>query len=284
MRRQGSIIIDAVGSFLADDGWAIASHIALSGLTSLFPFLIFVTALAGVFDQDYLTQVATRLIFGIWPEAVAKPIAEQVNEVLNTPRGGLLTFGAVLALYFSSSAIEALRTGLNRAYDVPETRRWYWLRLQSILFMTVASFALLALAFLVVGGPSLWRALVAFVPELEPMRGYVTAGRLVVTAMALVVALILAHRWLPAARLNYADIAPGVAFTIVCSLVFGEAFGIYLNEFARNYVSTYAGLASVMIALVFLYVMAAIFIFGGELNAAIIRNKSGLYPKSNFRL
>ena len=202
MRRQGSIIIDAVGSFLADDGWAIASHIALSGLTSLFPFLIFVTALAGVFDQDYLTQVATRLIFGIWPEAVAKPIAEQVNEVLNTPRGGLLTFGAVLALYFSSSAIEALRTGLNRAYDVPETRRWYWLRLQSILFMTVASFALLALAFLVVGGPSLWRALVAFVPELEPMRGYVRAGRLVVTAMALVVALILAHRWLPAARLN----------------------------------------------------------------------------------
>ena len=116
------------------------------------------------------------------------------------------------------------------------------------------------------------------------MRGYVTAGRLVVTAMALVVALILAHRWLPAARLNYADIAPGVAFTIVCSLVFGEAFGIYLNEFARNYVSTYAGLASVMIALVFLYVMAAIFIFGGELNAAIIRNKSGLYPKSNLRL
>ena len=77
---------------------------------------------------------------------------------------------------------------------------------------------------------------------------------------------------------------PGVAFTIVCSLGFGEAFGIYLNEFARNYVSTYAGLASVMIALVFLYVMAAIFIFGGELNAAIIRMKSGQYPKSNLRL
>lgn len=284
MRRQGSIIIDAVGSFLADDGWAIASHIALSGLTSLFPFLIFMTALAGVFDQVYLTQAAAKLIFGIWPEAVAKPIAEQVNEVLNTPRGGLLTFGAVLSLYFSSSAIEALRTGLNRAYDVPETRRWYWLRLQSILFMTVASFALLALAFLVVGGPSLWRALVDFAPNLEPMRTYVTAGRLVITAVALVVALVLAHRWLPAARLSYADIAPGVAFTIVCSLGFGEAFGIYLNEFARNYVSTYAGLASVMIALVFLYVMAAIFIFGGELNAAIIRMKSGQYPKSNLRL
>ena len=51
------------------------------------------------------------------------------------------------------------------------------------------------------------------------------------------------------------------------------AFGSYLAEFARNYVTTYAGLASVMIALVFLYMIAAIFMFGGELNAAILRAK-----------
>jgi membrane protein len=51
------------------------------------------------------------------------------------------------------------------------------------------------------------------------------------------------------------------------------AFGSYLAEFARNYVTTYAGLASFMIALVFLYLIAAIFIFGGELNAAISRAK-----------
>ena len=57
-------------------------------------------------------------------------------------------------------------------------------------------------------------------------------------------------------------------------LVFGIAFGRYLTEFARNYVSTYAGLASVMIAVVFLYTVAAIFIFGGELNAALMRARA----------
>ncbi|MGH6795159.1 MAG: hypothetical protein ACREDH_08170, partial [Methylocella sp.] len=46
-----------------------------------------------------------------------------------------------------------------------------------------------------------------------------------------------------------------------------------LDQFARNYVSTYAGLASVMIALVFLYMIASIFIFGGELNAATLGAK-----------
>ncbi len=48
-------------------------------------------------------------------------------------------------------------------------------------------------------------------------------------------------------------------------------FGQYLARFASNYVTTYAGLASVVIALVFLYFIAAIFIYGGELNAAIVK-------------
>ena len=49
--------------------------------------------------------------------------------------GGLLTLGAVLALYFSSGAIEALRVGLNRAYETAETRPWWLLRLESIAYV-----------------------------------------------------------------------------------------------------------------------------------------------------
>ena len=67
------------------------------------------------------------------------------------------------------------------------------------------------------------------------------------------------------------DILPGVALTFVASIAFGEVFGFYLSEYLRNYISTYAGLASVMIALVYLYWVALLFVFGGELNAAIIR-------------
>jgi membrane protein len=66
---------------------------------------------------------------------------------------------------------------------------------------------------------------------------------------------------------------PGIAFTVIASLVSAAAFGQYLARFANNYVTTYAGLASVVIALVFLYFIAAIFIYGGTLNAAIIRRK-----------
>jgi membrane protein len=51
----------------------------------------------------------------------------------------------------------------------------------------------------------------------------------------------------------------------------GAIFGSYLSEFAYTYVTYYASLASAMIALVFLYITASIFVYGGELNAVLAK-------------
>jgi membrane protein len=273
-RRLGkwiAIFYDAYLRFGADDGWAISSHIALSTLTSLFPFLIFVTALAGFLGSQGLSDEAAKLIFDAWPPIVANPISGEVHNVLTAPRGGLLTISAVLALYFSSGAIEAVRVGLNRAYESLESRPWWLLRLESIAYVLIGAISLLALAFLVVLWPLIWAGILSFAPGLAPLQGTVTFARLAVASLLMALSLIIAHRWLPSGRRTFLEIAPGVALAFVCCIAFGEIFGAYLGEFARNYVSTYAGLASVMIALVFLYFMAAIFVFGGDLNAAIIR-------------
>jgi membrane protein len=87
----------------------------------------------------------------------------------------------------------------------------------------------------------------------------------------LIVALLIVHQWLPAGRRSFMQIAPGIAATLLLWLATGAAFGRYLAEYAFAYVSMYAGLASAMVALVFLYVCASIFIFGGELNSAIAK-------------
>ena len=86
-------------------------------------------------------------------------------------------------------------------------------------------------------------------------------------------ALFILHAWLPAAGAGFLQILPGIVFTMVASLISGIVFGQYLARFANNYVTMYAGLASVIIALVFLYFIAAIFVYGGELNAAIIKSR-----------
>ncbi|MCB1533842.1 MAG: YihY/virulence factor BrkB family protein [Rhodoblastus sp.] len=255
--------------FSDDDGWAIASHIALSGLTSLFPFLILVGALAGFIGTPDLAQRATNLLFESWPPQVAGPIAREVENVLTQPRTGLATLSALLAVYFASSAVDAVRIGLNRAYDQTDARAWWLLRLESVFFVLVGAVALMGFTLLVVLEPIVWAAAVRFLPHLADLQGLFDAVRLATISLILVATLVFAHKFLAAGRRGLAQIAPGVALTLLLWLAFGEGFGFYLARFSQNYVTTYAGLASVMIALVFLYVLSAIFIFGGEVNASI---------------
>ena len=271
MRRLISIFWNAGEKFLADDGWAIASYIGLTLLTSLFPFLIFVAALAGFLGSADLGKEAAKLVFAEWPEAVARPIAQEVESVLTAPRGGLVTLGAVLASYFASSAVEALRVGLNRAYGLIEVRPWWLLRLQSLGLVLIGSFALLAIAFLVLLGPLILATLEIFVPGVTSAHELLNFARIAVASLMLAISLFMAHLILPAHRPRFLDLLPGVALTFFASIIFGEAFGAYLSEFVRNYISMYAGLASVMIALVYLYWVSLLFVFGGELNAAIMR-------------
>ena len=268
------VAMDAFYTFLADDGWAIASHIALSTLMALFPFLIVLTSLAGFFGSKELADQAASLMLQIWPKQVADSISGEVHDVLTTTRTGLLTIGAALSVYFASNGVEALRVALNRAYAVVEMRSWYWLRLESIAYTIIAAFTALAMAFLIVLGPLIIEAARRHIPLfVESNESILTWLRYGITISALVLALFILHAWLPAGRRSFLQIMPGIIFTVVASLISGVVFGQYLARFANNYVTMYAGLASVIIALVFLYFIAAIFVYGGGLNAAIIKSR-----------
>ena len=268
------VSLDAFYTFLADDGWAIASHIALSTLMAMFPFLIVLTSLAGFFGSKELADQAVSLMLQTWPEQVADTLSSQIHDVLTTTRGDALTIGAALAVYFASNGVEALRVALNRAYSVVELRRWYWLRLESIGYTLVAAFTALAMSFLIVLGPLILEAARRYIPLIvETNEQFLNVTRYGIAISALIVALFILHAWLPAGRRGFLQILPGIVFTLVASLVSGMVFGQYLARFANNYVTMYAGLASVIIALVFLYFIAAIFVFGGELNAAIIKSR-----------
>jgi membrane protein len=87
--------------------------------------------------------------------------------------------------------------------------------------------------------------------------------------------LIVVHKWLPAGHRSFGEIAPGILVTFVLWIAAGATFGSYLSEFAYTYVTYYAGLASAMTALVFLYVTASIFVYGGELNSEIRKHRRG---------
>jgi membrane protein len=270
MRSIAAVFRDAYRRFDDDDGWAIASHIALSAVMSMFPFLIFVTAVASFLGTEKIADQAAEMLFDAWPKEVAGPIAAEIHRVLTRPRGGLLTIGALLYIHFSARGVEALRVALDRAYDLDDRRPWWLLRIEAVLFVLLGAFGLLAFAFLVVLAPLAW----AFAERLAPPLAHALSPlfapvRFGVTTLILLFVLTVCHKYLPAGRRSLRMIAPGVLLTLVAWIGFGAAFGAYLANFAGNYVSTYAGLASIMIALIFLNALGAIFIFGAELNQAV---------------
>src|ERR671912_306650 len=103
---------------------------------------------------------AADIILEAWPTEVATPIANEVHTILTVRREGILTAGLLLALYFASSGVEALRVGLNRAYGLRETRAWWFTRLESIAYVIFGAIVMLGFAVLVVLGPFVWRGLV----------------------------------------------------------------------------------------------------------------------------
>ena len=266
------VAYDAFLAFVRDDGWAIASHIALSTLMSLFPFLIFLTALTSfLYGSEELAEKAAEILLEAWPAEVAGPIAGEISNVLTRAHGGVLTFGAVLALYFSTSGVESLRIGLNRAYRETEMRSWWLLRLESLAYVVVGAVSLSTLAFLIVLAPLILTTALRYLPGLAGVENIVL--RYGIASTVLVLALIIVHKWLPSGRRRLSEITPGIMVTLLLWLVSAFAFARYLAAFSGAYVRTYAGLASAMIALVFLYWTAGIFVYGGELNQAIRKTR-----------
>ncbi|MEM7299956.1 MAG: YihY/virulence factor BrkB family protein [Pseudomonadota bacterium] len=264
------VVRDAITHYNNDDGYAIASHVAMSVLLALFPFLIFVTTLAGFLGAGIYAQPAIDLVFASVPDVIAKPIAGEIHAVLSVPRGGLLTVSAVLALYFASNGVEAVRTALNRAYRVQETRTFYWCRVQSLFFIVVAAAGMLSMGLLLILPLRVWPWLHAVLPDAVTYTETLQFWRFAIVFSVLVIVLYMAHLWLPAKRPAMSVLWPGISLTVIFWISGSLTFATYLEIFA-SYSATYAGLAGVVIALVFLYLMAAILILGAEINTSIGR-------------
>lgn len=264
--------------FTRHDAWTIASHIALSLLMALFPFLIVLTALASLVGQTVLAGEAIDLVLDGWPKEVAQPIAQEIHAILTGGHGGVIVFGVVFAMFFSSGGIESLRVGLNRAYDVREKRPWWLTRLESIGYVIGVAVLMLAVTFLVVLGPAVWSFIMVnltrYFPSLVEPPQWNAGPRLAAATVIVVVALFVVHMLIPAGRRSAWTVIPGIIVTLLLWLCAGLAFGWYLDLFPGAYSSTYGGRATAMMVLVFLYTLAASFLFGGEVNGLLqaVRN------------
>ncbi|GAA5108136.1 YihY/virulence factor BrkB family protein [Bartonella jaculi] len=269
------IFVDAVKHYWRDNGSALASHVALWGLLAFFPFFIFGTSLASFLGAFTYTPQKIKALVQLLPDVIAEPLSKEIINVLTIPRRGVLTISVIGAAYFASNGIEALRTALNKAYRVVDQRSLLFCRFQSLFFVILGAIGLVVISFLLILTPLLIKITQNHSFFITEYIGIIRLWRYIIAAVVLFVSLLIVHKWLPAGRRKFIDILPGIVVTMSVWFIASIAFAQYLTMF--NYISTYAGLASIMVAIIFLYMLSAIFIFGGEINAAIMFYRGHLH-------
>jgi membrane protein len=265
-------LLEAIYRLYEHSGFAMAGAMAFSFVISLFPFCIFLGALAGVFGGRELANQAVTQLFQILPQKVAAGIAPQVESIMGSSRIDLLTASAGLALFFATTAIETLRTALNGAYRVVETRSYILCLLRSMLFVFLSAVAVLVLAWAVIVGPVIAaRVEPDLTQSLLDSTWLGATLRYGLAAVVIAALLITFHLRLAAGKRRVTDVWPGVLLSMVLWLVVAGVYSYYLNF--SDYSRFYAGLSQLMVALIFFQLTAVIVILGAELNRGIYEFK-----------
>jgi len=278
--RPLMLIWKAIDGMSCRNGFEISGHIAFTVMLSLFPFLIFLVSVAAFFGdtrsgQDFLN---TMSLFA--PAAVMTTLQPAIQQVIINRSGSLLTIGLALSLYSASSAVAALRLALDLAYGVEEQRSFLWRKAQDFAVVLVGSVIIIASSVAIIAGPWAWKLIALFTFTDPSNQSLWHLARYGFTLVLLAVAVIALHRVLPNARLSIRQILPGALTTTIAWIVAASVLTLYFGKFA-NYDATYGSLGGVVITLIFFYVSAIIFIFGGELNATLIAHEEKLAPPPN---
>jgi len=245
-----------------------AAQLSYYFVFALFPFLFFLVTLAAYLPLsgtiDTLLDRAEELV----PEQALEMIRGQLDNLVHQPHPKFLTGALIIALWSSSRGIDAIRTALNLAYAVRESRPWW--KVQAIaLAMTIASalLVLVAVTLIVLGGKAgLWLTnKVGFGSESLAIWTYL---RWPVTAVIIMLALALTYHLLPDVEQKFKLITPGSVVGSILWLLATWGFTYYVEHFA-NYNFAYGSLAGIAILLTWMYIGGVIFILGGEMNAIL---------------
>ncbi len=261
----------AIVNTINHDGIEHAGYLAFLTLLSMFPFLVFMFALIGVLGQgaagtEFITWVLKAL-----PQHLTAALQPRVVEIVSGPPQGLLTISILGAIWTASSAVEGLRTILNRAYHV-QTPPAYWLRRPlSILQLLVFTFVLISAMITVVTVPIILHYIedllkVHLIPE---NRDYLSRLTFFVSVAVMFLGVCSIYYTVPNIQQHLISVAPGAVIVVLGWLGAAGILTVYLSNFQQvNLI--YGSLGGIIATLVFFYICNMIFIFGAEFNFQIV--------------
>lgn len=248
---------------LKDDIFGNAAELSYYFLLALFPMLIFLTSMIGFLPVTHggLIGDLERVV----PPDAMKLVRETLNDVVSHRSGGLLSFGLILSLWSGSSGVASLMNGLNRAYDIVETRSFWKIRLVAVV-LTIAGVLLVSAGSLMIMiahrlGHWLLGAL-----GMSAARAIITSVLAYAVGLALLLAGIGSLYYFGPNNKTKHPIRPGALFATGGIVIGSLLFSGYLRV-APSVSATYGSLGAVVTLMLWFYLIALVFLIGGEINS-----------------
>jgi membrane protein len=268
-----------------DEIFGRSAQLSYYFLLALFPLLLFLTTLFGYLDGagSHLRHKLVAYLGSVMPAAALQLVMATIDGITNGAGGGKLSFGLLGALWAASSGMSAIGQTLNSAYDIPETRAWWKVRLVSLTLTVSLSVLIISALLLVLYGGQIGRSVAAMANKGSAF----ALMRVLQWPIALIfvfIAFAAIYHFAPnlsaknrsgglaSPRYRRRWLTPGVVVAVGLWLLVSLGLRLYLHFF-NSYSATYGSLGALIVLMLWFYLTGAAIIFGGEVNRELERRE-----------
>jgi len=249
-----------------------ASSLAFNFFLAFFPSIIVFFTLIPYIPIEGLQDTLMDLLSVVLPPSTNKITFATLDDIINNPRGDLLSIGFVLALYFSTNGINSLIEAFNASFHIKESRPLIQQRILSLgLTLLLSIMLIIAISSIIFG-----KLAVNYLTEYELISD--NAGELILYGKWITILLMLffgistLFHLGPALKSKWKLFTPGSIFATIFIIITSIGFNYYINHFSQ-YNKVYGSIGTLMIILVWMYFNSIILLTGFELNASISNAK-----------
>ncbi|HEX9004182.1 MAG TPA: YihY/virulence factor BrkB family protein [Blastocatellia bacterium] len=249
-----------------DEVFGRAAQLAYYWFFSLFPLLIFLTALLAYLPIRDKTNSWLEIISKLLPTDAYTLVDQTVHQIVSNRRGGLLSFSILVVIWASSSGMESIIASLNKAYGAEVSRAYWREKLLSIMLtLGLAIFVLLALT-LIFFGESIGLRISEFFGLGGLFQTIFGIAQWPLISVLILIGVDLIYYFAPNIKQRWKWFTPGAVFAVVGWLLISLGFRYYVSRFG-NYNATYGTLGGVMVLMLWFYLTGVVILMGGEINS-----------------
>jgi membrane protein len=252
-----------------------ASAISFNFFLAIFPTLIFFFTIIPFIPITNFQQSLLDLIRDFLPDTAFATVQTTVEDIITRPRGGLLSVGFVLSLYFATNGINSLMEAFDNTYHTIETRTAIKQRIVAIFLVVIITILLIISIGLITFGTWLLSIILpAQILESNFYFAVIVVSKWVITIATLFFAISFIYYFAPARRRHFKFISAGSTLATLLIILTTLGFNFYVDNFSK-YNVLYGSIGTLLVVLLWIYFNSFSMLIGFELNASILHVKRG---------